>query len=212
MRCGPTRRFALTRPSPRVLATDAEQSRSRGCRHVTNLTGSPAPQPEEYAANHVKLKYLNTGPGSGDDRPEINKSLFVAPGLEFDPLTTHTVHFTLKENTIAGPVMWTATVPPSATLWTVTVLGNGNIRWRYNDPTATFGLKKAQIIRYASFPDLHVWTYARFVNQNVTNAPLTPNVDNAHLMIEIQNGGVGVCYDGASNRCTGNGNTQNCKV
>ncbi len=178
-----------------------------------NLTGNPLPQAEQYAANHVKLKYLNTGPGSGDDRPEFNKSTFVAPALNFDPLTTHSVTFTLRQDTIGGAVMWTsANVPPNATLWTMTTLGNGNVRWRYNDPAATFGLKKAQIIRYANTGGLHVWTYARFVNQTITNAPLTPNAQNAHVMVEIHNAGAGVCYDGSTSRCLGNGNTQNCKV
>jgi hypothetical protein len=43
------------------------------------LTGNPAPQPEQYAANKVQLKYLGTGPGSNDDKPEIYKSTFTAP-------------------------------------------------------------------------------------------------------------------------------------
>ena len=50
----------------------------------SNLTGNPVPQPEQYAANLVKLKYLATGPGFGDDRPEIQKSLFNAPSLSFE--------------------------------------------------------------------------------------------------------------------------------
>lgn len=177
----------------------------------SNLTGNPVPQPEQYAANLVKLKYLATGPGFGDDRPEIQKSLFNAPSLSFDPLTTHSVHFTLRKNTIAGPVMWTASVPPSGTLWTMTLLPNGNTRWRYNDPSATFGLKKAQIIQYG-VGGAFVWTYARFVNQNVTNAPLAPGVDGVHLLVEIESGGVGACYDGVTAPCTGGGNTQTCKA
>ena len=138
----------------------------------SNLTGNPAPQPEPYAANKALLKYLSTGPGSGDDRPELYKSTFTAPSLAFDPLTQHTVHFTFTKNTAAGPVMWTASVPPSATLWTMTVLGNGNVRWQYNDPAATYGVKRAQIVRYTNAPGLHVWTYVKAVNQNIANAPL----------------------------------------
>lgn len=177
----------------------------------TNLTGSPAPTPEEYAANRVRLKYLSTGPGSGDDRPEIQKSAFNAPSLTFDPLATHTVHFTVSRNTIAGPTMWSASVPPSASLWTMTTLSSGVVRWRYIDPNATFGgVKKAQIVGYPG--GLHVWTYVRAVNQNIASAPLVPGVDQAHVLVEIESGGVGVCYDGATDNCVGTGNTQTCSV
>ena len=174
------------------------------------LTGNPAPQPETYAANLVKLKYLITGPGFGDDRPEIKKSSFTAPSLAFDPATLHSVHFTARANSISGPVMWTMSVPPSATLWTATTLVNGNVRWRYNDINATFGLKKAQIVAYVG--GFYVWTYVRTVNQNIANAPLVAGVDALHLQVEIENGGVGVCYDGVTAACTGTGNTQTCKV
>jgi hypothetical protein len=50
------------------------------------------------------------------------------------------------------------------------------------------------------------------VNQNIANAPVVPNVDNVNLMVEIESGGVGACYEGTTNRCTGAGNTQNCRV
>lgn len=176
----------------------------------SNLSGNPAPQAEDYAANQVKMKYLSTGPGGLDDRPEVKKSAFTAPALVFDPQMQHTVHFTGRKNTIAGTVMWSLSVPPSPTLWTSTILSNGNVRWRYNDPAASFGVKKAQIVAYVG--GLFVWTYVRGVNQSIVGAPLVPGVDQIHLMVEIESLGVGVCYDGTTTSCAGMGNTQTCKV
>ena len=49
-------------------------------------------------------------------------------------------------------------------------------------------------------------------NTNITNAPVTANVDNVHVMVEIEAVGVGICYDGITAPCTGTGNTQTCKV
>jgi hypothetical protein len=176
----------------------------------TNLTGNPPPQLEEYGANFVKLKYLSTGPGGGDDRPEVKKSTFTAPSLSFDPNTLHTVHLTGRQNTIAGTTMWSLSIPPSLTLWTSTTLANGNVRWKYNDPSSAFGVKKAQVVAYVG--GLHIITFVRGVNQSIVGAPLMPGVDNTHLTVEIESLGVGVCYDGTTTSCSGSGNTQTCKV
>ncbi len=176
----------------------------------SNLTGSPAPTTETYGANYVKLKYLMNGPGGGDDRPEVKKSAFSAPSLTFDPLTTHTVHMTARKTSISGTVMWSLSVPPSATLWTQTNLPNGNTRWKYNDPNATFGVKKAQIVGYTG--GFFVVTYLRGVNQNIMAAPLIPGTDQLHLLVEIENAGTGICYDGIADTCQGSGNTQICYV
>jgi hypothetical protein len=177
------------------------------------LSGNPAPTTEPYGANLVLLKYLASGPGFGDDKPEIQKSTFMAPGFPFDPATTHSVDLTIRKNNISGPIMWNTTIPPSTTLWTATTLVNGNVRWRYNDPSATFLVKKAQIIQGGPFlPGFYVWTYIRGTNSNIANAPVIPLVDQAHLTVQIANGGVGICYDGVTTACTGSGNTQRCRV
>src|SRR6185295_12659062 len=52
-----------------------------------------APQAEQYAANKVRLKYLITGPGGGDDRPELYKSLVITTlPSTFDPSAVYSVH------------------------------------------------------------------------------------------------------------------------
>ncbi len=177
----------------------------------SNLTGNPPPTAtEEYGANRLRLKYLATGPGGGDDRPEISKSTFNAPALVFDPQFFHTSHFTIRKNGIAGTVMWSATLPPDATHWTSTTLSNGNVRWKYSDPAAPFGIKKAQFVEYVG--GLHIWTYVRAVNASIVGAPLVPGVDQGHLLVEIENSGSGICYDGIASECSGMGNTQTCAV
>lgn len=173
------------------------------------VTGSP--QPEQYAANQVKLKYLSTGPGFGDDKPELKKSAFTAPSLGFNPQTVHSVHVTILKTNISGPTMWSTTIPPSTTLWTQNVLSNGNVRWKYNDPLVTFGVKKAQIVAYVG--GFHVITKLLGANGNIANAPLAVAVDPVHVLVEIDDGaGNGVCYDGGTQPCTGSSNTQTCKA
>lgn len=171
----------------------------------TNLTGSPAPTAEQYAANLIKLSYLPTGPGSGDDRPILKKSLFTAPSLAFDPLTTHTLHVTMTKNTLGGPLLWSTSIPPSSTLWT-----NVGNKWVFSDPATTYGVRKIKVV---SFPGgAYVITKLLGRNTNISNAPVAAGVDNAHVLVEIEAGGTGICYDGDTGACTGTGNTQTCKV
>jgi hypothetical protein len=171
--------------------------------------GTPGPQPEQYAANQLKLKYLATGPGGGDDKPQLKKSAFIAPSFAFNP-TTQNLHVTFRANSSSGLVLWTTTIPAGATGWSQVTLSNGNVRSKYNDPATPYGVKKAQIVDYVS--GLHVITKLLGANTNITNAPLVPNVDNAYVLVEIEQSGVGVCYDGVTTPCTGSGNTQTCKA
>lgn len=171
----------------------------------SNITGNPAPTPETYAANFVKLAYLGTGPGSNDDRPLIKKIPFYDPALSFDPQNLHTVHVTMRVNTISGATMWTTSIPPSLSMWNQ----SGNA-WIFNDPTTTYGVRKIVLRDYG----MGVYIIVKLVgrNTNILNAPLLPGSDNVHLMYEIENGGTGACFDGASSSCVGSGNTQKCKV
>ena len=171
----------------------------------SNLTGNPAPTPEVYAANAVKLSYLPSGPGGGDDRPLLKKSPFMDPSLAFDPQNLHSVHVTYRLNSIAGPVMWTTTIPPSLALWTQ--VGSA---WNFSDPATTYGVRKLKIRDYGGGLFIIVKLIGR--NTNISNAPVVAGVDNVHVMVEIESGGVGTCYDGATSICLGSGNTQKCHV
>ena len=172
------------------------------------LTGSPAPTPEYYAANQIKLKYLASGPGFGDDRPELNKSTFNAAAIgTFDPQNVHSVHLTFLNDT-SGLTMWSTSVPPSTTLWSVVTLPSGVIRYTYNDPAATFAIKKMQILAYPG--GLMIIKYARAVNQSIVNVP-APTVDGARAIVQIESGGAGLCAEGATFPCTGLFNTKTCR-
>jgi hypothetical protein len=181
----------------------------------SNLSGSPAPTPEQYAANAVKLKYLGTGPGSGDDKPQLKKSVHTDPSFTgFNPNTTHSVTVTIRRGSGVGPVMWVGTIPAGTGLWVQTILSNGNVRWSFNDPSVTYGIRRARVNDYVgTFPGLYVVDKFFGQNQNIGNAPVTPTVDPVHVLVEIYDGaGAGTCYDGLTGPCAGAGNTQTCKV
>jgi hypothetical protein len=171
--------------------------------------GTPGPQPEQYAANQLKLKYLSTGPGGGDDKPELKKSAFNGPLFAFNPATQN-LHVTIRANSSVGNLLWTTTIPAGAPGWTQVTLSNGNVRSKYNDPLTPYGVKKAQIVDYTI--GLHIITKLLGANTNIANAPLVPLVDAAYLLVEIEQAGVGICYDGVTTPCTGSGNTQTCKA
>lgn len=163
----------------------------------TNLTGSPAPTPSYYLANRVRLAYRSNGPGFGDDRLVWKKADFgVPPG--FDPINTHSMHVTVRKNGIAGPVLWSTSIPPS-NLWAAT-----GPWFRFRDPATTYGVR---MIRLPQVGGPMRAFKAR--NVNITNAPLVPGVDTLHVLIEIESGGVGVCFEGTAT-CVGSGNSQRC--
>ena len=168
------------------------------------------PQAEQYAANKVRLRYLSTGPGFGDDRPELFKSLVTASlPSTFDPVNTHSVHVRILLNGSQAQVMSDITIPPNSN-WTQTVVGLGT-RWDYSDPLMTYGIRKARVIDFGNTSFLIVRWLGR--NQNIGFAPLTPGVDNVTAEVELFDGAnLGVCYSGSSDACAGGGNTQTCKV
>jgi hypothetical protein len=187
-------------------------ARAQSC---TNLSGNPSPTAEQYAANAVLLKYLGTGPGSGDDKPQLKKSAFTNPSFTgFNPNTTHSITVTIRRGSGVGPVMWVGTIPAGTGLWVQTILSNGNIRWSFSDPTVTYGIRRARVVDYAgTFPGFYVVDKFFGANQNIANAPVTPGVDAVHALVEIYDGaGAGTCYDGVTAPCSGAGNTQKCKV
>jgi hypothetical protein len=178
----------------------------------TNLSGNPVPTPEIYAANAVFLKYLATGPGSGDDKPRLRKSTSMNPTFTgLDLAATHSITVTIRRGSGAGPVMWVGTVPAGSGLWTSVTLPGGVVRWTLNDPTVTYGIRKARVLDYGG--GLYIVDKFFGANQNIGNAPVTTNVDPVHALVEIYDGsGAGTCYDGMTAPCTGGGNTQKCKV
>lgn len=73
--------------------------------------------------------------------------------------------------------------------------------------------RRLYAVRVVSYPGgFYVIVKLLGRNTNIGNAPVTPNVDSAHVLVEIESGGTGICYDGGTAPCTGSGNTQTCKV
>lgn len=178
----------------------------------TNLSGSPAPTPEQYAANAVFLKYLANGPGGGDDKPQLRKSASNNPSfVGLDLAATHSIAVTIRRGSGGGPVMWSATIPVGSGLWTSVTLPSGVVRWTFTDPAVTYGIKKARVLAYPG--GLYIVDKFFGANANIANAPVVAGVDPVHAMVEIYDGlGAGTCYDGVTQPCTGSGNTQKCKV
>ncbi|MFN8546374.1 MAG: hypothetical protein U0807_19555 [Candidatus Binatia bacterium] len=177
----------------------------------TNLSGSPAPTPEVYAANAVFLKYLSTGPGGGDDKPQLHKSASNNPSfVGLDLANVHSIAVTIRLGSGVGPVMWSATIPAASGLWASVTLPSGVVRWTFTDPAVTYGVKKARVLAYPG----GIYIVDKFfgANANIGNAPVPPGVA-VHAMVEIYDGlGAGTCYDGVTQPCTGTGNTQKCRV
>src|SRR5690348_7078822 len=112
-----------------------------------NVGGSPLAQ--QYAANKIKLKYMSTGPGFNDDRPELYKSLVAATlPSTFDPTTTYSVHVRFLLNGSQSNVMWDVTIPPNG-MWTQTITSLGS-RWDFFDPTVTYGVRQARVLDFGS--------------------------------------------------------------
>jgi hypothetical protein len=111
----------------------------------------------------------------------------------------------MRVNTISGLTLWSTNIPPSATLWSQT----GN-KWTFNDPATTYGVRQIKVIGIVG--GAYVIAKMKGRNTNIGNAPVVAGTDAAHVLVEIEAAGAGVCYDGATAPCTGSGNTQKCKV
>lgn len=168
-----------------------------------NVGGSP--QAEQYAANKVQLRYLSTGPGGGDDKPTLLKSLVMTTlSPPFDPINTHSVHVRFLLNGNQAQVMWDTTIPPNAN-WV-----HSGIKWTYLDTSAPFGVDSVRINDYGG--SLLVVRY-RGRNQNIAFAPVVPGTDNVTAEVEIFDGSnAGICYGGSTFACNGSGNTQTCRA
>lgn len=107
------------------------------CDACPNVTfGLPAPL---AGLRRVLLVYGATGPGGGDDRPKVIKAE-LATGVPFDPDSADDVHLTLRDAGTGAP-LFAASLTAASTLWTQP---NATKRlWKYNDPAAGGGVRKA---------------------------------------------------------------------
>jgi hypothetical protein len=156
----------------------------------THIIGTPPPSVAPILASKVMLK---KGPGGffgdGNDRFKLLKGILmtsVAP----DPVATDSFHITIRHTNDAGPTMLAISLPPG-TPWVP-----GSAGFAYTDPLSTLGVRKL-IMKGA--PTVYGYK-AIGKNVSILNTPVVTG-DTIHLMIEIENGGVGDCF-GATLTCT----------
>lgn len=144
----------------------------------------------------VILGYGGSGPGSGDDKPKVVKAEFTT-GASFNPATTDDVHVTLT-NTTTSATLFAAALTQASALWVQPNPAKNN--WKYKDPAAVpvAGVKVAKL---KESPNASTNYQFKLVGKGTNIAgPLAP-ADDLHLILEIETGGVGVCFDTTVTTC-----------
>lgn len=169
------------------LAGDACDS----CPHVTG--GVPVAM---TAVKKVILGYAGSGPGGGDDKPKVIKAEF-SSGAAFNPATTDDVHVTLT-NTGTGAALFAADLTQASTLWAQpSPAKNG---WKYKDP-APIPVSGVKVAKLKEKPPASTNYQFKMVGKHTDIAgPLAP-VDDVRVTLEIETGGVGVCFDSTLTTC-----------
>ena len=163
----------------------------------THISGSPPPTDWMPIASKVVLRKAAGGLfGDGNDRFKVLKG-HLPTVVAIDPTTTDSVHITLRHTDEAGPTMLAISLPPGAP-WA------GGPTFTYVDTTASLGVRKA---RLKWFGEGYVYKVIGR-NASVLNTPILSG-DTVHLMIEIENGGVGYCF-GRTLFCNATGGGANC--
>jgi hypothetical protein len=182
------------------LLANASQTNSDGdpdgdvcdsCPHVTG--GVPVAM---TAVKKVILGYGGSGPGSGDDKPKVVKAEFTS-GAAFNPATTDDVHVTLT-NTGTSAVLFVTSLTQAGGLWVQPNPAKKN--WKYKDPAATpvAGVKVAKLKESpAASTDFQFKMIGKLTN---IAGPLAP-ADDVRVTLEIETGGVGVCFDSTLATC-----------
>lgn len=165
-----------------------------------NLTGNPGPEAATNAGG-VKFRYQADGPGGGNDRIVLKKSVSgpLVSTPAFDPQNIHTLHVTLSVNTPGGPVLWSASVPPSPGLWAP----SGSNGWTFDDPLLSFGVRRIRILPLiTSAGQFFVIKQLLTRDQNISNAPLL-GTDFPDIQVEVEDAGNGFCFGGPAVSCGG---------
>jgi hypothetical protein len=173
---------------------DADGDACDLCPHVTG--GVPAAM---TAIKKVNLVYGATGPGAGDDKPKVIKAEFNS-GAAFDPDSTDDVHVTLTNTGPAGGAMFSATMaagPP----W---VQNNpAKNKWGWVVATPVGGVKKATL-KEAPAGSMNYKFKLVGKEADISFAPLVVATDDVRVTLEIESGGVGVCFDATLATCVNN--------
>jgi hypothetical protein len=192
-------RFATTIATLAMLAVVCSFGVGAAGAQCTHITGTPPPSAGPILASKVKLRKGAGGMfGDGNDRFGILKG-FLFTTAPADPVTTDAFHITIRHTDENGPTMLAISLP-AGTPWST----SGFDRFAYLDPLATLGVRKITL------KGLGMQYVYKVIGKDVSvlNTPVITG-DDIHLMIEIENGGVGDCF-GATLHCTATSGGANC--
>ncbi len=149
--------------------------------------------PGAMTVKKVLLIYGATGPGSADDKPKAIKAEF-STGAAFDPDTTDDVHVMFRDADTV-PTLFDASLAAGAP-WTQ--LTTAPDKWKYLDTTAPTGVKLMLIKEDPAVPgDYTAKVIGKFAD---IAGPLVGG--SVTTTIEIESGGIGVCFSGVNAVCT----------
>ena len=171
---------------------DADGDACDGCPHVT-----AAVPVAMTAVKKVILGYAGSGPGSGDDKPKVIKAEF-STGASFNPATTDDAHVTLT-NTTTSATLFAASLTQASGFWVQPNPLKNN--WKYKDPNPipVVGVKVAKL---KEAPAASTNYQFKMVGKAANIAgPLGP-LDDVRVTVEVETGGVGVCFDSVLATCS----------
>lgn len=169
------------------------------CPHVPSASPSPL-----ASVRKVSLLYRRTGPGGGDDKPQVIRAAFSSVAT-FDPDSTDNVHVTLRRNTASGS-LFAASLTSASSLWTQRSSAH---RWTYRNAAATNGVRKAQLKELRTIPGVYLLTMLG-KSANVAG-PLAP-ATAVDVIVEIEPaGGAPLCLSATLSTCTSTSSKDVCK-
>jgi hypothetical protein len=181
----------VANPSQANFDGDADGDACDSCPHVSG--GVPVAM---TAVRKVLLGYGSTGPGSGDDKPKVIKAEFTT-GAAFDPDSVDNVHVTLTNTGPAGGTMFAGTMAAGAP-WVQSNPAKKN--WKFVAAVPIGGVKKAKL---KEAPSGSTNFKFKLVGKeaNIGFAPLVVATDDVRITLEIENAGLGVCFESTLTTC-----------
>lgn len=166
------------------------------CDSCPNSNGATA---TPMTVKKVLLGYgSDATPGGGDDKPKVIKAAF-STGAAFDPDSTDNVHVTLT-NTGTGGTLFAATLTTASGFWSQS--DPAVKKWKYKADPITAGVKIAILQEKPSASmDYSFKMVGKEASISGADAPLNVVTDDVRVTLEIENGGVGVCFATTVTQC-----------
>jgi hypothetical protein len=141
----------------------------------------------------------DAAPGGGDDKPKVIKALFTT-GAAFDPDSTDNVHVTLVNTGTSGTLL-SASLTTASGYWTQN--DPAVKKWKYAADPITVGVKKS--ILQEKPPASTNYAFKMIGKEasisGAAGAPLVVATDDVAVTLEIETGGVGVCFAATVTDC-----------